>query len=80
MRRMFFLLCLLVALAQITEPPLVRAASVPMGTDWQLKPSLKYDALCILNVLGGDPFYLHYYQAEYDHFHPLFAIGCVIAS
>ncbi|MFZ0806365.1 MAG: hypothetical protein WAN03_09290 [Candidatus Sulfotelmatobacter sp.] len=50
----------------------MRAASVPMGTDWQLKPSLKYDALCILNVLGGDPFYLHYYQAEYDHFHPLF--------
>jgi hypothetical protein len=42
------------------------------STDWQLKPSLKYDALCLLNVLSGDPYYLSYYQAEYDHFHPLF--------
>jgi hypothetical protein len=41
-------------------------------TDWQLMPSLKYDALCLLNALSGDPYYLHYYQAEYDHFHPLF--------
>jgi hypothetical protein len=41
-------------------------------TDWQLAPSLKYDTLCLLNALSGDPYYLHYYQAEYDHFHPLF--------
>jgi hypothetical protein len=44
-------------------------------TDWQLKPSLKYDALCLLNALSGDPYYLRYYQAEYDHFHPLFSAG-----
>ncbi|MGD0443424.1 MAG: hypothetical protein ABSA39_05760 [Edaphobacter sp.] len=37
-----------------------------------MKPSLKYDALCLLNALSGDPYYLHYYQDEYDHFHPLF--------
>src|SRR5215472_13176402 len=42
-------------------------------TNWQLEPSMKYDALCLLNVLSGDPYYLHYYQAEYDHFQPLFA-------
>jgi hypothetical protein len=42
-------------------------------TDWRLEPSLKYDALCLLNALSGDPYYLHYYQAEYDHFHPLFS-------
>jgi hypothetical protein len=42
------------------------------GTRWELRPSLKYDALCLLNVLSGDPFYLRYYQREYDHFHPLF--------
>ncbi len=41
-------------------------------TDWQLRPSLKYDALCLLNVLSGDPYYLHSYKAEYDHFHPIF--------
>ena len=33
---------------------------------------MKYDALCLLNVLSGDPYYLHYYQAEYDHLHPMF--------
>jgi hypothetical protein len=42
-------------------------------TTWQLKPSIKYDALCLLNVLSGDPFYLRYYKREYDHFHPLFS-------
>lgn len=47
-------------------------ASFHTRTDWDVKPSLKYDALCLLNVLSGDPYYLHYYQAEYDHFHPLF--------
>src|ERR1700761_3620296 len=41
-------------------------------THWDLRPSLKYDALCLLNVLSSDPYYLKYYQAEYEHFHPLF--------
>jgi len=41
-------------------------------TNWELKPSLKFDALCLLNTLSGDPYYLRDYQAEYDHFHPLF--------
>ncbi len=50
----------------------VDSAAFHSNTDWQLKPSLKYDALCLLNALSGDPYYLHYYQAEYDHFHPLF--------
>src|SRR5215469_11033363 len=49
-----------------------QAPSFHTSTAWQLKPSLKYDALCLLNTLSGDPYYLHYYQAEYDHFHPLF--------
>jgi hypothetical protein len=41
-------------------------------TDWELKPSLKYDTFCLINALSGDPYYLDYYQAEYDHFNPLF--------
>jgi len=41
-------------------------------TDWQLEASLKYDTVCLLNALSGDPYYLHYYQAEYDRFHALF--------
>jgi hypothetical protein len=51
--------------------PVSRAAE-RATTDWQLEPSLKYDTLSILNALSGDAYYLHYYQAEYDHFHPLF--------
>jgi hypothetical protein len=68
-------ICLLIlCCAQIAYPPLFAAETVPVRptTDWQLKPSLKYDALCLLNALSGDPYYLHYYQTEYDHFHPLF--------
>jgi hypothetical protein len=42
------------------------------STEWQLKPSLKFDALCLLNTLSGDPYYLKFYRAEYAHFHPLF--------
>jgi hypothetical protein len=73
MRRYVFLcVCILFAfnsaIAQTTEG----TPALHTRTDWQLKPSLKYDSLCLMNVLSGDPYYLHYYQAEYDHFHPLF--------
>ena len=75
MRRILYLLCLLiVGSTQIADPSHLFAETAPLhtSTDWQLKPSFKYDTLCLLNVLSGDPYYLHYYQAEYDHFHPLF--------
>ncbi len=75
MRRIGYVLCLLLAFSMgFAKPPRLRAETVSLhsSTDWQLKPSLKYDTLCLLNALSGDPYYLHYYQAEYDHFHPLF--------
>ena len=75
MRQIHYLVCLvLVCSTEIANPPLLRAETVPLhtSTDWQLKPSLKYDSLCLLNALSGDPYYLHYYQAEYEHFHSLF--------
>jgi len=56
----------------LSTPLWAQAPSFHSKTDWDLQPSLKYDALCILNTLSGDPYYLRYYQAEYDHFHPLF--------
>jgi hypothetical protein len=56
----------------ITAHSQAQTVALHTSTDWELKPSLKYDALCLLNVLSGDPYYLHYYQTEYDHFHPLF--------
>lgn len=38
------------------------------STNWQLKPSFKYDLLCFVNILTGDEFYLTYYKSEYDKF------------
>jgi hypothetical protein len=35
-------------------------------TDWELEPSLTFDAICALNMLSGDPYYLDYYQADLD--------------
>src|ERR1700737_3986962 len=74
MRRILYLLCLLACSTKIANTPLLYEETAPLhlGTDWQLKPSLKYDALCLLNALSGDPYYLQYYQAEYEHFHALF--------
>jgi hypothetical protein len=39
-------------------------------TEWRVEPSLKYDTLCFLNILTGDPFYVRFYQDEYDKFAP----------
>jgi hypothetical protein len=76
MRRIHYLFFLLILCStQIAHPSFLAAEAVPVhtSTDWQLKPSLKYDTLCLLNALSGDPYYLDYYQAEYNRFHPLFA-------
>ena len=66
--------CIFVLLLTIALPLLHAQTGAPKRptTFWQLAPSLKYDTLCLLNALSGDPYYLYYYQAEYDHFHPLF--------
>lgn len=37
-------------------------------TRWKLLPSFSFDALCWINVLTGDPFYVRYYQEDYDAF------------
>ncbi len=42
----------------------------PTTTDWEVKPSLKFDILCALNVLTGDPYYLEYYKTDYDRLSP----------
>lgn len=39
-------------------------------TDWRVTSSFKFDALCFLNVLTGDPFYVRYYKNEYAAFAP----------
>src|SRR4051812_33975943 len=64
-----------IVLSVVLASPLLlfaQSKSSNVSTKWILKPSMKYDALCLLNVLSGDPYYMEYYKAEYDHFHPLF--------
>lgn len=39
-------------------------------TEWLATPSLKYDALCALNVLSGDPYYLKFYSEDYNRLAP----------
>ncbi|RKI63539.1 hypothetical protein D7X55_19870 [Corallococcus sp. AB049A] len=40
-------------------------------TQWVLRPSEAYDALCMLNLLRGDAFYTRFYPAEYQRFSAL---------
>ena len=46
--------------------PAVVAQKFHTTTDWDVRPSFKYDAICVLNVLSGDPYYREYYPADYD--------------
>lgn len=39
-------------------------------TIWRIEPSFKFDTLCLLNTLTGDPYYLTYYSKAYDEFAP----------
>jgi hypothetical protein len=73
MPRISSVLWLVFVLVSLPQQSSLIAETNRATTDWLLKPSLKYDTLCLLNVLSGDPYYLHYYQAEYDHFHALFS-------
>ena len=38
------------------------------GTNWKIEPSLKYDSLCLLNTLTGDPYYQTYYGKAFGEF------------
>lgn len=58
------IICLVVALGVVV--PTLAAQTVNSTTDWDVRPSLKFDAICVLNVLSGDPYYLDYYKADYD--------------
>src|SRR5579871_4511540 len=55
------LIALLVALGS----PLARGHD---QTRWEVRPSMAYDALCLFNTLGGDPFYRGFYQQEFERY------------
>lgn len=44
--------------------------AIQNNTKWDIEPSFKYDALCFLNILTADTFYLTYYKDEYEKFKP----------
>lgn len=46
-------------------------ANQSQATQWRISPSFKFDALCFLNTLTGDPFYVRYYEDEYKRVEPL---------
>ncbi|HKI24922.1 MAG TPA: hypothetical protein VKA07_01275 [Candidatus Sulfotelmatobacter sp.] len=48
----------------------VQNTSFHSTTDWDVQPSLKFDVLCALNFLSGDPYYLEYYKSDYDRLAP----------
>jgi len=50
--------------------PALASPSPHDSTVWDLQPSLTFDALCVLNTLSGDSFYLTYYQKDYDSLAP----------
>jgi hypothetical protein len=59
---LFLLLAVFPASLRADEPP----RPFHTATQWDLQPSFKFDAICALNMLSGDPYYLEYYQADYD--------------
>jgi len=66
----FFAAILSAALACIPTSLAQSSAGFHATTEWDLRPSLKFDILCALNVLSGDPYYLDYYKSDYDRLSP----------
>lgn len=64
----FALLAAVVLIGLATQEP---RAGFHTTTDWDIRPSFMFDTLCALNVLGGDKYYLDFYQADYDRLSPL---------
>ena len=56
------------------EVPVVQQQNRIVGshqnTRWVVTSSFKFDVLCFISVLTGDPFYLRHYQQEFDQFAP----------
>ncbi|NNC08261.1 hypothetical protein HJC10_36165 [Corallococcus exiguus] len=56
----------------VPAAPELAARRVDSGrTQWVLRPSESYDALCLLNLLRGDAFYTRFHPAEFQRFSAL---------
>lgn len=62
--------CLMLGAAAFlsTMPVSTASGSARPGTDWRTRPSEGFDALCALNLLSGDPYYLEKYPEEAKSF------------
>ena len=69
---MIFLVFIILASCSTTD----KKTEMHDTTQWQIEPSFKFDLLCFLNTLTVDPYYLNYYQDEYDKFKPLLSVEC----
>lgn len=47
-----------------------RGTSSSTVTQWRVEPSFKYEALCLVGILNGDPYYREYYAAWCDRLAP----------
>jgi hypothetical protein len=55
----------------------VAATGVRAGkTQWKVEGSPAFDACCLINTLTGDPYYLKYYQADFDRWWPKLSADC----
>jgi hypothetical protein len=73
MKKLLIFFCLFSVLATnqyVYSQTKNNSAALHRTTDWRIEPSLKFDALCFLGVLTGDPFYVGYYKNEYAEFEP----------
>lgn len=68
----FFICSLFVifSCAQAQEKTIQPASKTNQKTNWEVSPSLKFDTLCFLNILTGDPFYVRFYKEDYAKFEP----------
>ncbi|WP_338869296.1 hypothetical protein [Myxococcus stipitatus] len=57
---------------EVPTAPAPAVTRVKAGrTNWVLRPSEAYDAICLLNLLRGDEFYTRFYPAEFQRFSAL---------
>src|SRR5437764_8571446 len=53
------------SLRQSFDPACEDFKTMPPVTTYRVETSEKFDALCLINLLSGDPFYTKYYPAEH---------------
>ena len=74
MRKFLIALALFPTVAAQAQQPQVLREGMHATTEWRVVPSMKYDALCLFDVLSGDPYYQKWYRADYQRWWPLLTV------